>query len=181
MARKNSSQWTGHTALWTTWAPSVGVLVLVGAHLTAAVLGLYSSAPNVTVLHPLTGSSHDGQVEISAQADDGPTGSGVRSVEFQVDSTNGAWRPLVLDPLTTSTYRGRWDASRVARGEHALYLRATDYTGNLRTVHVQVMVNPSTQPDVMPTVPVSQDRAAALSQRILGGLARGEAPRATER
>ena len=37
-------------AVWTTWAPSMGILCLVGAHLVAAALGLYSSAPSVTVL-----------------------------------------------------------------------------------------------------------------------------------
>ncbi len=153
----------------------MGILALVGAHLTAAMLGLYSSAPNVTVLHPLTGSSHHGQVEVAAQADDGPTGSGVRSVEFQVDSTTGAWRPMVVDPHVATTYRTHWDASRAALGEHALYLRATDYSGNLRTVQVHVQVHPEdTAPRGVPVSVPSPSRTADLSPIIPGGWARGE-------
>ena len=175
MARKNSSHWTVKPAFWSTWAPSVGILSLVGAHLTAAMLGLYSSAPNITVLHPMADSAHQGQVEISAQADDGPTGSGVRTVEFQVDSTAGAWRPMAQDPQSTRLYRARWDASQAASGHHALYLRATDYTGNLRTVHVQVTVNPAdAAPRETPTSEASADRSADLSRLLLGGQARSE-------
>lgn len=168
--------WTGKPALWTTWAPSVGILSLVGAHLVAAALGLYSSAPNVSFVHPAAGSAHNGQVEIAAQADDGPTGSGVRSVEFQVDSTTGVWKPLSLDPLTTTTYRGRWDASGVAGGEHDLYLRATDYTGNLRTVQVRVMVDPVPAPAARPSPDSARESAEGYSTTILNGWARGEQP-----
>ncbi len=125
------------------WAPSLGILCLVGAHLAAAMLGLYSSSPNVRVLQPLSGTYHQGQVEIAAVAEDGPNGSGVSKVEFQIDSTSGRWQPLMLDAESRTMYRGRWDASLVARGEHALYLRATDYTGNLRTVQVTVTVHAS--------------------------------------
>jgi hypothetical protein len=127
---------------WTSFLPAVAIVGLLGTHLTAASLGLYSSAPNVSVIEPLTGSSVEGRLEIAVRADDGPMGSGVRSVEFQLDSTSGAWRPLSLDP-SSMTYKGTWEAASVAGGGHELYIRATDYTGNFRTVYVTVNVSPS--------------------------------------
>jgi hypothetical protein len=123
-------------AVWTTWAPSMGVLCVVGAHLLAAMLGLYSSAPNVTVLQP-TGDVLQGQLEISVQASDGPMGAGVRRVEYQLDSSLGAWTPLKLEK-ETMTYKGRHDLSAVTGGGHSLYLRAADFAGNLRIVSVPV-------------------------------------------
>jgi hypothetical protein len=128
-------------AVWTTWAPSMGVLCVVGAHLLAAMLGLYSSAPNVTVLEP-TGDVRQGLLEISVQASDGPTGAGVRRVEYQLDSSSGAWTPLRLEK-ETMTYKGRHDLSAVKGGGHSLYLRAADFAGNLRVVSVPVSVRPA--------------------------------------
>ena len=128
-------------AVWTTWAPSMGVLCVVGAHLLAAMLGLYSSAPNVTVLQP-TGDVLQGQLEIAVQANDGPTGAGVRRVEYQLDSSLGAWTPLTLEK-ETMTYKGRHDLSAVKGGGHSLYLRATDFAGNPRVVSLPVMVSPA--------------------------------------
>lgn len=141
--------------VWTTWLPSVGIVSLVGAHLLAAVLGLYSSAPRVTVVQPITGASIHGRLKLEVLADDGPTGSGVRSVEYQLDSTSGAWRPLTLDPASM-TYKGRQETRAVAEGDHELYIRATDYTGNLRTVYVTVKVvhspaGPTEQPEHAPS------------------------------
>ena len=126
-------------AVWTTWAPSVGILCVVGAHILAAALGLYSSAPSVTVLHP-TGVIN-GRLEIAVQSSDGPTGSGVRRVEYQLDSASGTWVPLAFD-RESMTYRGHSDLSAVSGGNHALYLRASDQAGNLRTVSVTVTVDP---------------------------------------
>lgn len=123
-----------------TWLPSFGIVFLVGAHLLAAVLGLYSSAPRVTVVEPLTGASLTGQLEIVVRAEDGPTGSGVRSVEYQFGSTTGAWTPLFLDQ-DSMTYKGSKALEAVEAGSHPLYIRATDYTGNLRTVSVTVTVS----------------------------------------
>ncbi len=119
--------------------PSVMVVCLVGLHILAVARGLYVSAPDVQVLHPAAGASIEGPLELSVLADDGPRGSGVRSVEFQLDSTSGAWRPLSLEP-SSMTYKGSWDSKDLAEGEHALYIRATDYTGIKRTVFVPVKV-----------------------------------------
>lgn len=129
-------------SIWTTWMPTAGVITLVGAHILAAALGLYSSAPAVTVLQPTTGVSISGHLDIAVQADDGPTGSGVRSVEYQLGSTSGAWTPLRLD-VTSRTYKGTTEARAVPAGGQELYIRAMDYTGNLRTVLVTVKVDPS--------------------------------------
>ncbi|EPX55806.1 hypothetical protein D187_008367 [Cystobacter fuscus DSM 2262] len=114
---------------------------MVGAHLLAAMLGLYSSAPNVTVLQP-TGDALQGYLEIAVQASDGPTGAGVRRVEYQLDSPSGAWTPLRLEK-ETMTYKGRHDLSAVKGGGHSLYLRAADFAGNLRVVSVSVTVSPA--------------------------------------
>ncbi|QRK07524.1 hypothetical protein JQX13_47260 [Archangium violaceum] len=123
-----------------TWLPSLGIVSLVGAHLLAAVLGLYSSSPSVAVVQPLTGASINGLLEISVRADDGPMGSGVRSVEYQLGSTTGAWTPLSLDK-ESMTYKGSRELAAVEEGSHPLYIRATDFTGNLRTVSVTVTVS----------------------------------------
>lgn len=143
--------------VWTTWLPPVGIVSLLGAHLLAAVLGLYSAAPHVTVVQPTTGSSLHGELEIAVRAEDGPMGSGVRSVEYQLDSTTGPWTPLALDEAS-KTYKGRtWTAS-VADGDHALYIRAMDYTGNLRTVYVTVkVVHPPAGPTESPERAPSKD------------------------
>jgi hypothetical protein len=125
--------------VWMTWLPPMGIVSLLGAHLLAAVLGLYSAAPRVTVVQPTPGASLHGEWEIAVRADDGPMGSGVRSVEYQLDSTTGAWTPLALDEAS-KTYKGSARTTSVMGGEHALYIRATDYTGNLRTVYVTVKV-----------------------------------------
>lgn len=130
------------SSAWTSFLPAVAVVGLLGAHLTAAALGLYSSAPNVSVVEPLTGSSVEGRMEIAVRADDGPTGSGVRGVEVQLGTTSGTWRALSLDPASM-TYKGTWEVASEAKGSHDLYIRATDYTGNHRTVYVTVNVSPS--------------------------------------
>ena len=173
----NTTSSTVRPGLWTMWAPSLGVMSLLGAHLTAAMLGLYSSAPTVKILQPVTGISQRGQVDIAAQADDGPMGSGVSKVEFQVDSTAGAWKPLALDPLSASTYRGQWDATKATQGEHELYLRATDYTGNLRTVQLTITVSPDESPLPGGTSESARARTADLSARILGAWAESDASR----
>lgn len=153
-------------SIWTTWMPTLGVVTLVGAHILAASLGLYSSAPAVTVLQPATGASISGHVEIAVQADDGPTGSGVRSVEYQLGSTSGAWTPLTLD-VQSMTYKGSTEAGAVPAGGHELYIRAVDYTGNLRTVYVTVQVDPSAEPreerPSMPSVDGTQDLSSKRS------------------
>ncbi|OJH35020.1 hypothetical protein BON30_41315 [Cystobacter ferrugineus] len=118
----------------------MGVLCVVGAHLLAALMGLYSSAPSVTVLQP-TNDALQGHLEIAVQASDGPTGAGVRRVEYQLDTPSGAWMPLTLEK-ETMTYKGRHDLSAVKGGGHSLYLRASDFAGNLRVVSVQVTVSP---------------------------------------
>jgi hypothetical protein len=133
----------------------VGVASLVGAHILAAALGLYSSAPEITVLQPITGSSITGHLEVAVRADDGPTGAGVRSVEYRLGSTSGVWMPLSLD-VASMTYRGSQGTASVPGGRHELYIRATDYTGNTRTVYVTVSVkNPpvASPPEVHESVP----------------------------
>ncbi|ATB26621.1 Ig-like domain-containing protein [Melittangium boletus] len=132
-------------AVWTTWAPSVGILCLVGAHLLAAALGLYSSAPRLKVLEASPATFSPGHLQISVQVNDGPTGSGVSRVEYQLDSISGAWTPLIQQP-GSMVYTGLHDTSAVPAGPHALYLRAADYTGNQRTLSVGVTVLPVEAP-----------------------------------
>jgi hypothetical protein len=172
MALSKQQKRSYNPSLWQTWMPSVGVVSIVSAHILAAALGLYSSAPAVTVLQPATGTTVAGQLEIAVQADDGPTGSGVRSVEYQLDSTSGTWTPLTLD-LESRTYKGRTQTASVPAGGHELYIRAMDYTGNLRTVFVTVQVDaPAAKPtEVHPPVPSVGESLDFSSQR--GGEAKG--------
>ncbi|AKJ04865.1 Endo-1,4-beta-xylanase A precursor [Archangium gephyra] len=148
----------------------MGVVTLVGAHLMAASLGLYSSAPEVKVLQPATGASISGQLEIAVQADDGPTGSGVRSVEYQLGSTSGVWKPLTLD-LDSMTYKASTEAGAVPAGGQELYIRAMDYTGNLRTVFVTVKVDPrAAEPrEEHPSRPAVDGTQDLSSKRSVGG------------
>ena len=132
------------SASLSSYLPPLLAVVFVGAHLTAALLGLYSSAPKLSVVQPTTGSSIDGRMALEVHADDGPMGSGVRSVAFQLDSTSGTWTTLSLDP-SSKTYRGTWETAAVTEGHHSIYIRATDGTGNHRTVSVPVSVSHATE------------------------------------
>lgn len=147
-------------AVWTTWAPSLGVLTLVGAHLMAAALGLYSSAPRLSVLESAPGTEAPGLLQIAVRVNDGPTGSGVRRVEYQLDSTSGAWTPL-LHKSGTTLYTGLHDTSSLPGGRHALYVRAADYTGNQRVISVPVTVRP-----VAAVAPHSGQEALDVSFRL---------------
>ena len=134
------------SSAWSSFLGKALPVSLVGAHLTAAALGLYTSAPDVTFVQPARDASRsdadasgsDARV-IEVRADDGPKGSGVRSVEYQLDSTLGTWRPLSLDSHSM-TYKAMWAPVGVAEGRHELYVRATDNTGNSRKAHVTVKV-----------------------------------------
>lgn len=166
MALSKQQKRSYNPSLWETWMPSAGVVCLVGAHILAAALGLYSSAPEVKVLQPSTGASITGHLEIAVQADDGPTGSGVRSVEYQLGSTSGAWTPLTLE-LESKTYRGSTETGSVPAGSQELYIRAVDYTGNLRTVFVSVSVSPAPPKpaEVNPPVPAMDETLDLSSKR----------------
>jgi hypothetical protein len=140
------------------YLPAVLAVGFVAAHLTAALLGLYSSAPKVAVVMPTTGTSIEGRMALEVAADDGPMGSGIRSVVYQLDSTSGTWTSLSLDP-SSRTYKGTWETASAADGSHALYIRATDGTGNHRTVSVPVTV--SHAPAVLPSGDVLSSGALA--------------------
>jgi hypothetical protein len=95
---------------------------------------------------------------IEVRADDGPKGSGVRGVEYQLDSTLGSWRPLSLDSRSM-TYKATWKPVGVAEGSHELYVRATDNTGNSRKAHVTVKVTHAPAPSNEVREPVPSDEA----------------------
>jgi len=138
---------------------AVGFVV---AHLTAALMGLYSSSPKVSVVQPTTGASIEGRMALEVHADDGPMGSGVRSVAFQLDSTSGTWTQLTLDP-SSGTYRGTWATASATEGDHALYIRATDGSGNHRTVSVPVSVSHATEVQVLTSgAPSPQDGTPSI-------------------
>lgn len=124
---------------------SVLAVGLVGTP-AAALLGLDSTPPDVTIVRPTHGASVSGQVTIEAQASDGLLGSGVSRVEYQIDSASGAWTTLSAS-LLSSTYSGTWNTTFVADGSHNLYVRATDGDGNQRLVYSVVVVgNPPAAP-----------------------------------
>ncbi len=112
----------------------------------AALLGLDSTPPNVSIVKPASGAAVSGQVAIEARADDGLLGSGVSRVEYQVDTTDGAWTAL-SGALLSTTYKATWNTLAVADGSHNLFVRATDGDGNQRIVYAVVVVgNPPASP-----------------------------------
>ena len=133
------------SSAWSSFLGKALPVSLVGAHLTAAALGVYTSAPDVTILQPAREASGSDALVIEVRADDGPKGSGVRGVEYQLDSTLGTWRPLSLDSRSM-TYKATWKPVGVAEGRHELYVRATDNTGNSRKAHVTVKVTHAPTP-----------------------------------
>jgi hypothetical protein len=128
-----------------------------------ALLGLDSTPPSVTIVRPASGASVSGQVPLEVQASDGLLGSGISRVEYQVDSTDGAWTAL-SGSLLSSTYTGTWASTAVADGGHSLYVRAADTDGNVRLVYGVVVVgNPPAAPvGVKVTAPASPSNGGYL-------------------
>lgn len=152
------------SARWSSLLLTTLPVWLVVAHLTAAVLGLYTSAPDIAILQAERTASGGDALLIEVRADDGRMGSGVRQVEFQLGSTSGTWRPLSLDSRSM-TYKATWKPEAGTESSHELYVRATDNTGNPRIVHATVTVGPAR------SVPAGgQDGLADLSWN---GVARG--------
>lgn len=114
---------------------------------SAQVLGvLDSSAPELTVLAPASGATVTGRASVEARASDGLLGSGVSRVEYQVDTTAGAWTALSLDAVA-GTWKAAWDTTLTRDGGRTLYVRATDGAGNASLAAVSVRVaNPPAVP-----------------------------------
>jgi Bacterial Ig domain len=121
---------------------AVSCVVAVGA----AARGLATadeSAPTLTVAAPVSGSTINGTVTLSASA--GDTGS-VASVTFKVDGTT------IGLPVTKAPYQTTWNTASVANGSHVLTATAMDSSGNSANVVVPVTVsNQATQPSPPPS------------------------------
>jgi hypothetical protein len=113
--------------------------------------------PTVSVTSPAEGATVEGTVDLAADAAD-TGGSGVTSVQFQVDGAN------VGSADTSPPYNASWDTTGLANGSsHTVTAIATDRAGNTKTSsQVNVTVNnlPSadtTPPTVSVTAPQNGD------------------------
>jgi len=87
-----------------------------------------TTAPSVSITHPLPDENVTGFVSLDSTATDNPDGSGVREVEYYLDAvTPGS---SLGKALTDSGYLVVWDSSKTASGPHTIYAIARDNAGN---------------------------------------------------
>lgn len=87
-----------------------------------------TTPPTVSITSPGNGASVFGTTAISANASDDPGGSGVKEVDFYLDTTT-----LLGTATSGSPYTINWDTSSVTPGAHTLTAKATDFAGNTGT------------------------------------------------
>ncbi|HYO59954.1 Ig-like domain-containing protein [Archangium sp.] len=151
--------WRHEPAAHVPFALAALLVTLVGTPASA----LDSTPPNVTIVRPANGATVSGRTTLEVRADDGTSGSGVRRVEYQLDRTDGVWTALSGGFLST-TYQGTWSTTAVTDGNHNLYFRATDYSGNQRLVSAVVVVSnpPATPIGVKVSAPVAPSNGGYL-------------------
>ncbi len=130
--------------------------------------GPVNDPPTVAITNPLSNSSVDGTVLITATA--GDTDGTVAQVEFFVDGAS-------IDdpgnnPDSTDPYSLSWDTTTASEGDHTLSATATDDLGGMRTDSITVTVdnvdeapsvtltNPGNGDSVSGTVAVTADATA---------------------
>jgi hypothetical protein len=86
-----------------------------------------TTAPTMSITHPLPGENVAGVVSLDAIAADNVGGSGVREVEYYLDAVNTS---TSLGKATSATYLVNWDSSKTASGPHTIYAIARDNAGN---------------------------------------------------
>lgn len=86
-----------------------------------------TTAPTMSITHPLPGENVAGVVSLDAIAADNAGGSGVREVEYYLDAVNTS---TSLGKATSATYLVNWDSSKTASGPHTIYAIARDNAGN---------------------------------------------------
>lgn len=88
---------------------------------------LDTTPPTVTLLSPTNGSTVSGIVVLQSSAADESGGSGVRQVEYFLDSVAPA---NSLGVATVSPYAVSWNSATASAGTHLLLAVATDNAGN---------------------------------------------------
>jgi hypothetical protein len=87
-----------------------------------------TTPPTVSMTAPANGATVNGpSVAVSANAADETGGSGIASVQFQLDGAS------LGGPVTTAPYSITWDTTSVANGPHQLKAVAKDVAGNSTT------------------------------------------------
>ncbi len=154
--------WRHTSAAHVPFALAALLVTLVGTP-ASALPGMDSTPPAVTIVRPANGAAVKGQTTIEVRADDGMSGSGVRRVEYQIDTVDGVWTALSRSLLST-TYQGTWNTTALTDGGHNLYVRATDNEGNPRLVtSVVVVANPPATPTgVKVSAPVAPSNGGYL-------------------
>ena len=125
-----------------------------------------TTPPSVSITNPSSdGQTVTGTIAVSGTASDA---SGISNVEYQIDSTTGAW--------TTASGTTSWsfslDTNALSNGSHSIYVRATDGASNtsapaLRTINVS-NVSDTTPPSVSITNPSSNGQTVSGTITVSG-------------
>jgi len=116
-----------------------------------------NTSPEVTLLRQSLTVTGKDSVHVSASASD--TGSGVRSVQYRVDT--GDWRAVpAADGLFDSGYeRFEFDATKLSGGEHTIEVIAFDEAGNKASASKPVTVEGGGEPAAEETKTPSEGSA----------------------
>jgi subtilisin family serine protease len=86
-----------------------------------------TTPPTLTITNPPNNANVNGTISVRADATDNDGGSGVKQVDFILDTSTK------LGTVTSAPYSIRWDTSTAAPGQHTLYAMAMDNAGNSNT------------------------------------------------
>ncbi|TAN41053.1 MAG: hypothetical protein EPN25_05690 [Nitrospirae bacterium] len=133
--------------------------------------------PSVTIAAPVSGTTHNGKVDLIAIVSD--SGSGVERVEYQIDS--GDWKPLPVSDAAQNKYSTVWVTVLADEGTHTINFRAADRLGIMSspistTITIEVLSGTiKATPD-----PVSSGQEETLSYNITNATS-GDIPGLTAR
>lgn len=117
-----------------------------------------TTAPNVAVTAPLSGSKVNGTVTVSANASDNV---GIIGVQFLLDGSN------LSSEDTTSPYSISWDTTAVANRNYTISAKARDFAGNYGTslgitFNVSNPLPDTTPPTVVMTSPQANSKVVGI-------------------
>jgi subtilisin family serine protease len=144
---------------------NAGLMGLVSKYVVAEPIGggspppSDSTPPTVSMASPSPGASLAGTVNLQSSASDNSGGSGVKEVQYYLDSTAAG---ASLGKAIAAPYTVSWNASLVALGSHTIYAIARDNSGNASSpASVAVTVTAV----VLPTVSLSPAGSVTVSKR----------------
>ncbi|MBI4088987.1 Ig-like domain-containing protein, partial [Candidatus Kaiserbacteria bacterium] len=106
--------------------------------------------PVTSVTAPAGGGSYNGDIEITADAEDA---SDIERVEFWHSSTD-----TLISTDTEAPYTATWDSTDTAEGSHSIYVKAYDNAGNVSTSDSVSVTLDQTAPAVAITAPAADAR-----------------------